>query len=512
MKKIREVIRMNESGELSQRQISKALNLSRPIVSQYIKDIISAGLTFNDIENMTDQALEEVISGKKQNSPRYYLLHSRFEKYSKELKKTGVTLSILWEEYKKENPDGYSYTQFCYHYQVWREASDVSMRMEHKAGDKTFVDFTGKKLTIIDRSTEETKEVEVLVAVLGASGLTYVEALESQRTEDWIKGNQNAFIYFGGVTSSIVPDCLKSAVTKSHKYEPDINPTYIDFARHYDTTILPARPYHPKDKALAENAVKIVYSWIFAKMRNEVFFSLADLNKRIRELLEEYNNKLMQRPKISRRQLFNDVEKSALKPLPAEPYEIKRYKKLKVQFNYHVYLSDDKHSYSVPYRYKSKTVEVFYTEKTVEIYENNLRIALHMRNRRPNGYSTLQDHMPPQHRYMTDWNPEKLLNWAGTIGEPVKELLSIILESKKHPEQTYKTCLGILNLSKKYSKQRLVKACKRAHYYASYTCKGVENILKNNMEDMDENESDMFAALPEHNNIRGKDYYSEVLQ
>jgi hypothetical protein len=349
------------------------------------------------------------------------------------------------------------------------------------------------------------------VALLGASSLTYVEACISQQTENWIKANENAFWYFGGVTSSIVPDCLKSAITKHHKYEPDINPGYLDFARHYGTTILPARPYHPKDKSLVENAVRIVYSWIFARMRNEVFFSLDDLNKAIREHLEAYNDRPMQRPQQSRRELFNETEKQALLPLPDSFYEIKHYKRLKVQFNYHVYLSEDKHSYSVPYRSRAKTVELFYTVKTVEIYENNVRIASHLRSSRANGYTTRNDHMPPEHKYMADWNPERLLSWAENIGEPAKEIIGIALSSKKHPEQSYKTCLGILNLSNKYPAARFLKACRRALYYGSHTCKGVENILKNNMEDIDD-EADLFSNLPDHENIRGSKYYTGWIQ
>jgi transposase len=385
------------------------------------------------------------------------------------------------------------------------------MHIEHKAGDKMYVDFTGKKMQITDRLTGEITDVEVFVALLGASSLTYVEACTSQKKENWIMTNENAFLYFGGVTAAIVPDCLKSAITKHHKYEPDINPEYLDFARHYGTTILPARPYHPKDKSLVENAVRIVYSWIFARIRNEVFFSIEDLNQAIREQLETYNNRPMQRPQQSRRELFNETEKQALLPLPGSRYEIKHYKRLKVQFNYHVYLSENKHSYSVPYRSRAKTVELFYTAKTVEIYENNVRIAAHLRSSRANGYTTQKDHMPPEHKYMADWNPERLLSWAENIGEPVKKIIDIVLSSKRHPEQSYKTCLGILSLSNKYPPARVVKACKRALYYGSHTCKGVENILKNNMEDIDD-EVDLFSTLPDHENIRGRKYYTGLVQ
>lgn len=508
MKKLREIIRLSEESGLSNRKISQALRISRPVVSQYITDIKSTNLRYAEIKEIPDDSLLEIISSnKKEKKEKYKKLVSRFDSYPGELKRTGVTLQLLWEEYKALEEDGYSYSQFCYHYQVWKASSEISMHMEHKAGEKMYVDFSGKKLHIIDRITGEIIPVEVFIAVLGASQLAYVEALENQEKENFIHGNENAFQYFGGVTRAIVPDCLKSAVIKADKYEPDINPEYLDFARHYNTVILPARPDHPKDKPLVENAVRIVYSWIFARMRNEEFFSLFDLNKRIRELLEEYNNKLMQRPKISRRTMFNDIEKDALRALPNGLYEIRHYKRLKVQFNYHVYLSEDRHSYSVPYRARGKYVDVFFSEKTVEIYENNTRIAIHARSYKINGYTTQKDHMPSNHQWISDWNPERFKKWALNIGSPVKDVIETVLLSKEHPEQAYKTCLGILNLSKKYSAPRLVKACERASRYGCCSYKAIQNILKNNMEGLNEDEPDLFDRLPDHENIRGINYY-----
>lgn len=508
MKKIREIIRLSQEAGLSHRQISQALNISRPVVSQYITDIRTVNLRYTDIKNMPDDKLLEVISrNKKEVKDKYKKLVSGFDTYPKELKRTGVTLQLLWEEYKAKEKDAYSYSQFCYHYQVWKESSEISMHIEHKAGDKMYVDFSGKKLYVTDRITGEKIPAEVFIAVLGASQLTYVEAAQNQKKENFIRCNENAFLYFGGATKAIVPDCLKSAVTKADKYEPDINPEYLDFARHYNTTILPARPKHPKDKSLAENAVRIVYSWIFARMRDEEFFSLSDLNKRIHQLLEDYNNKPMQRPEISRRDMFNETEKDALQKLPAGLYEIRHYKKLKVQFNYHIYLSDDKHNYSVPYRARGKHVDLFFSEKTVEIYENNTRIAIHVRSRKINGYTTQKDHMPPDHQWMSDWNPDRFLKWALNIGAPVKDVIETILLSQEYPEKTYKTCLGILNLSGKYSAPRLVKACERALRYECSSYKAIQNILKNNMEDIND-EAENSNVLPFHENIRGKDYYN----
>ncbi len=514
MKKIREIIRLHTECNMSIRQIAQSLTISRPVVTDYIQLIQRTGISYADISAMPDNELEHLVSsGNKKENQRYQRLSSQFEYFTRELKRTGVTLALLWEEYCAAEEAPYSYSQFCYHFQMYSETSELSMHIEHKAGDKMFVDFTGKKLTVTDRITGEIKPVEVFVAVLGASGYTYVEACLSQKKEDWIRVNENALRYFGGVSAAIVPDCLKSAITKTGRYEMDKNPEYTDFARHYDTTILPARPYSPKDKALAENAVKIVYTWIYARMRNEVFFTLNDLNKRIHNLLEAYNDKKMQRPSLSRRELFDTVEKEALRPLPQEYYEIKHFKRLKVQCNYHIYLSDDKHYYSVPYRYRGRKVDVFYTQKMVEVYENNIRIASHLRNHRPNGYTTEKDHMPHKHQYMAEWNPERFSSWAHSIGEPVQTLVDSILNSREHPEQAYKTCLGILNLSTQYSPHRLAKACARSLRYEIYTYKGVKNILENNMEEMEDYEYDNFCApLPEHENVRGSNYYKRSVQ
>jgi transposase len=508
MKKIREIIRLHEIARLSNRKIAKVLDISRPVVSQYLSDFKKTGLSYYDIESLTDDRLKECLNCNTRNrKPEYEKLSNEFNYLTIELKKPGVTLYLLWEEYLEKNPNGYSYSQFCYHFQVWRENSRITMHIEHKAGDKTFVDFAGKKLSITNMLNDEITDVEVFVAVLGASGLTYVEAAYSQKKEDWILLNENAFRYFGGVTNAIVPDCLKSGVTKGDKYEPDINPEYMDFSRHYDTVVLPARPNRPKDKALVENAVNIVYTWIYAELRNKIYYSLHELNKAIREKLEKYNNRLMQKLKVSRRELFEQIEKDALKPLPVQYYEFKTFQKGTVGFDYHIYLKEDKHYYSVPYRFRRKDAEIVYTYSTVEIYYNNTRIAFHKRVKIEQKYTTLPEHMPPNHRWMNDWNPDRLIRWGANIGPNSAKLISKILESKRHPEQGYKACLGVLNLEKKYSDFRLEKACARALYFQSYTCKFVRNTLINKLEEVQE-ELDLFAPpLPVHKNIRGKYYY-----
>jgi transposase len=505
MDKLREIIRLKEHAHLSERAISRALTVSRPIVKQYIHEVDRAGLDYAAIQNMDDDTLLEILQGGgKSQSKRYEVLRTQFDTLAKELKRPGVTLQRLWQEYRHTHPDGYSYSQFCFHFQLWRNSSELTMHMTHKAGDKMFVDFTGKKLAVVDRQTGEIKEVEVFVAVLGASQLTYVEAVPSQKKEDWIKVNRNTFHYFGGVPQAVVPDCLKSAVLSGNKYEPDINPEYADFARHYQTTILPARPRHPKDKALVEGAVKIVYAWIFAALRDRIFHSLEELNRAIGEELQKYNAKPMQKLKVSRQQLFDEIERDTLKPLPRQMYVIRHFKTLKAQFNYHVYLSEDKHYYSVPYRYRAKQLQVIYTDAVVELFSKGKRIAFHKRDRKPNGYSTAGEHMPSHHRFVSDWNPERLINWAKNIGEHVQIVVEHILARAQHPEQGYKTCLGILNLAKKFGKDRLNKACKRAVNFQHFSYKGIKNILDNRLEAC---QLDCFEQLPEHKNIRGNNYY-----
>ena len=506
MNKVREIIRLFEQCNLSQRSIARALYISRPVVNEYIRKIRASGLDYAATSKLDDDTLLKIIEGPgKVLSERYQVLRQKFEYFVKELKRTGVTLERLWQEYLDEHPEGYGYSRFCYHFQVWRNASELTMHMDHKAGDKAFIDFAGKHLQIVNRNTGEISDVEVFVSILGASQYTYAEAVATQQKHDWISANQNAFYYFGGVTRAVVPDCLKTAVSKANQYEPDINPEYEDFSRHFQTVILPARPARPKDKALVENAVKLVYSRIYAALRNRIFYSLKELNLAITEELRKHNSKPMQRLKTSRKQLFYETEKSALLPLPAAKYEFKSFKTLKAQFNYHVYLSDDNHYYSVPHRYRGSKVKLIYTHSVVEIFCKNRRIAFHKRDRRPGGYTTNPDHMPSHHKFVSEWNPQRFTHWARNTGEHVETVVTHVLESRKHPEQAYKVCMGILSLARKYDRQRLDKACKRAISFDLYTYKGIKNILEKKLE---EYQLDRFEPMPLHPNIRGNQYYS----
>lgn len=507
MEKLREILRLHEVLNLSQREISATLNISKTAVSEYLGEFEKAKLCYIDIQNLSDSDLIDKLGKKKRQSERYRTLESYFKYFIVELKKPGVTLYLLWQEYIVKHPDGYGNSQFCYHFQVWREVDKATMHLEHKAGDKCFADFSGQKLSIVDITTGEIKEVEVFIAILAASQKTYVEAVLSQESINWIKANENAFAKFGGVTQAIVPDNLKSAVTKPGKYEPDINFQYLSFAAHYNTVILPARSGKSKDKALVEGMVRIIYQRIFAPLRNRIFYSLYELNVAIFELTDKHNATPFQRLGISRNDLFLEIEASVLKPLPAQRYEFKKYAFLKVAFNYHIYLSEDIHYYSVPYRFISKKVKITYTEESVEIFYNNLRIAYHKRDRKKGGYTTTDNHMPPNHRYYASWSPERITNWADKVGPEVKKMIAEILAAKKHPEQAYRVCLGVISLEKKYGTTRVNDACARALNYGLCSYKSVKNILDNGLDRLKE-ESYQEMVLPIHENIRGKDYYN----
>ena len=380
------------------------------------------------------------------------------------------------------------------------------MRMEHKVGDKLYVDFAGERLTIVDKQTGEIQQVEIFVAILGASQLTYVEAVMSQQKEDFIGACENALHYYGGVPAAIVPDNLKSAVTKSSKYEPVLNESFADFAEHYSTTILPAMAYRPRDKALVENAVRIIYTRIYAKLNELVFFTLEELNSNILIALEEHNNLLLTGRNYSRRQQFEEVERSALEPLPPLRFELKKQVFVTVMKNGHVSLSADKHYYSVPYRFIGKKIKLMYSSHTVDVFYNYERIAQHKRLKSPYNYTTDKEHLASTHRFVSDWTPERFLKWAVDIHEDVHLYILKILNRKQHPEQAYKSCVGILGFAKKVGNDRLIKACQRALGYEMYNYKIIQRILEKGLDKETEEETE-HLEMPSHDNIRGEEYY-----
>jgi transposase len=412
---------------------------------------------------------------------------------------------ILWERYKEQYPDGVGRSQFNHYFHEWKSESKGTMRIEHKAGDKMYVDYAGDKLQIVDKQSGEVKMVEVFVAILGASQLTYIEASQSQQKEDFIASCEHALHFYGGVPLAIVPDNLKSAVSKSNKYEPVINETLSDFASHYGTTILPARVYKPRDKALVENAVRLMYQRVYTKLHKQVFYCLEDLNTAIWLAMENHNQALLSNKSYSRRQQFDEIEKQALLPLPALCYELKKQCYATVMKNGHVCLGGDKHYYSVPYKHIGKKVTLRYSSTLVEVYYQYDQIALHKRTKSAYQYTSEKEHMASTHRFVSEWSPEKFIQWSQNIPPDVHDYIVHILNNKQHPEQNYKSCLGILSFAKKVGNERLIKACKRALSYEIFNFKMIQKILERGLDAQEEESPE--TQMPSHDNIRGEQYY-----
>jgi len=404
-----------------------------------------------------------------------------------------------------QDSSGYCYSQFCYHYNVWKDQLEIHMHQEMKAGDKLFIDYCGNKLCITDKITGEKKEVEIFVGILGASQLIYVEATHFQKQEDVVRSTENCIHFYGGVPKAIVPDCMKTAVIKANKYEPELNAMFADFALHYDTVIFPTRPASPRDKSLVENAVRIVYQRIFAPLRDQIFYTIEELNTSIKKELVSLNDRNIQKLKVSRRELFEQIERHELGTLPNRKFTLRKITTATVQLNYHVYLTEDKRYYSVPYRLRGRKISLFYSDTAVEIIHKHESVAIHERIKNQ-GYSTNKDHMPSSHRFYADWNPERIESMAAIVGEFVKSLVLMIMERSKYPEQGFKSCIGIIQLAKKYGNDNVNKACRKAIVFQSLKYSFIKNILLNNQIEMEE-EQDLFPDFI-HENIRGSAYYS----
>ena len=510
MSKLRKVIRLYTQGK-SKSFISSYLSLSRNTVKKYLKRFTELKLSIDIIDEMDDVKLDELFVKYTLDkiSPELTALHSFFPYAEKQLKKVGVTKQLLWEEYKGRFPDGVQSTQFSVHFNKWLQHNTLKplMRMTHKAGDKLYVDYAGKTLDIVDRSTGEITEVQFFVAILGASQLTFAEASPSQKKDDFIKSVENSLHFYGGVPAAIVPDNLKSAVTKSNRYEPTINSTFLDFAEHYGTTILPARSYKPRDKSLVEGAVKILYTRIYTVLDGQTFFSLDELNQAIHIALKSHNRKYFSNRTYSRLTLFEEIEAHKLAMLPVKRFEVKEQVIATVMLNGHVLLGIDKHYYSVPFSYIKKKVKLLYSKSMVEVYYKHNRIAEHPRVKSRYSYSTDKEHLASTHKFISEWSPQRFIDWAKDIGSNTQKLIILILEKKQHPEQAYKSCMGVLSLAKKVGNKRLDKACERALGYEVYNYKMVQKILSKGLDSIDI-DIDQTKHTPPHNNIRGKDYYN----
>jgi transposase len=507
MIKLKQIFLLHQNGE-SYRNIARVVGISKNTVKKYIRTAQLKGNLISDLALKEDYELEKLFAEPALESRDRNLDILTFLPYmEKALKETGVDRWQLWGEYKSQYPDGYAYSQFCYYYRWWQSQKNASGHFEHLPGDKAFMDFTGKKLFIVDRDSGEVIAKEVYICLLGFSGLTYVEALHSQQKEEFIKATENSLHYFGGVPKALVPDNLKSAVTKADKYEAELNESFADFANHYNVAVAPARPAKPRDKPIVENMVRIIYTRIFAPLRNRIFFSLAELNAAIAELLELHNNQKLQKEPLSRREKFAQSEAHMLSPLPVARYHIKHYKKATVMKNCHIQL--EKHYYSVPYRYIGKQVNAVYTISEVHIFLDQQRVAVHPRGLKEFGYTTLADHLSSSHRFVSDWTPEKFINWAERISPDVKAYICYILEQKMYPELAYKSCVGILSMEKKVGAQRLIRAVQRATYYQIYNYKAIKKIIDGGLDILFDQEqaAPVQTSLPFHNNIRGKDHY-----
>lgn len=508
MRKIREVLRLKYELNRSNREIGLSCGIGSSTVGDYIQRVRNAGLSWPLPGELSDTALEQLLYPPPTpcNSVR---LFPDFHEVHKELQsRKNVTLNLLWQEYKEQHPDGYQYSWYCQNYRDWAARLDVVMRHEHRAGEKMFVDYAGQTVPVIDQETGEIHKAQIFVAVLGASNYTFAEATSSQQVEDWIGSHVRAFSFFGGCTEAIVPDNLKSGISKVCRYEPDINPTYHDLANHYQTVVLPARVRKPRDKAKVEAGVLLVERWILARLRRHTFFSLAELNKVIGELLAVLNSKPFKKLPGSRQSRFAELDQPALKPLPAAPYEVAYWKKAMVHLDYHVEVEG--HYYSVPYTLAKKQLEIRYTRTTVECLYRNQRVASHLRNLVRGRHTTIKEHMPPKHQKYSEWNPERFIRWAEKIGPQTKVLTETLLVQRAHPQQAYRTLLGILRLGKVYGEQRLEAACGRALHINALSYRSIESILKTGLDQKPLRKPENNTPI-QHGNIRGANYYDSTI-
>jgi transposase len=505
MRKIKEVLRLKWECGLSNRQIAQSCALARPTVTEYLCRAAAAGLSWPLPPELDEGAVERLLFPPRSSVPTERRPVPDWAEVHCELKRKGVTLFLLWQEYKAVHPQGYHYSWFCQQYQGWAAKVDLVLRQEHRVGEKLFVDYAGQTVPIQDPVRGEVRTAQIFVAVLGASSYTYAEATWTQSLPDWIGAHVRAFIAFGGVPELLVPDNVKSGVTQAHRYEPDLNPTYQEMAAHYGVAVLPARVRKPRDKAKVESGVLVVERWILARLRHHTFFSLAELNTAIRSLLTALNSRPFKKLPGSRQQLFDTLERPALKPLPAVPYEYAEWKKARVNIDYHVEVAG--HYYSVPYQLVKQQVEVRLTAHCVECFYKGQRVSSHRRSTQKGRHTTLPAHMPKAHQRYLEWTPERLVRWAQQTGPATAQVVATILASRPHPQQGFRSCLGIMRLGKTYGTERLEAACQRALILDACAYRSIESILKHGLDRHPLAPHRVSPPLPSHPNIRGPEYY-----
>lgn len=505
MRKIREIARLYLLLRLSGRAIAKSCNISPSTAQDYIGRLKIAELSWPLPPELDDDgALDRLLFRDATPAAVRARPLPDFAQVCAELRRPHVTKMLLWQEYREGQPEGVGYSQFCDHYARWLKGVSVVMRQEHRAGEKMFVDFSGDGLEVVSAETGEVITAKLFVAVLGASNLTYVEAVLSENLVTWIGCHVGALKFFKGVPEIVVPDNLKAGVTHAHRYEPELNLTYADLASHYGFAVIPARPRKPRDKAKVEQGVLLAERWILAALRNHRFSTLDAVNDAIEPLLMRLNDRPMRKLGRSRRQLFEAIERTALRPLPEVPYVIATFASATVNLDYHVEF--ERHYYSAPYRLAHQRVDIRATAMTVEIVHRNQRIASHLRSYQAFGYTTLKEHMPRSHQAHAEWTPSRIISWAATIGPSAAQLAEEILRRRPHPEQGYRSCLGLIRLTKTYENERVEAACRRALRVGTYSQKSVQSILQSGLDREVEPPSEQLE-LPGHGNVRGPGYY-----
>jgi transposase len=506
MRKIRDVLRLRLADHLSLRQVSLSLAIPHTTVADYVRRARDAGIVSWPLseELSNDDALEVRLFGSQLSAPKVRP-EPNFAMMKKELAKKGMTLMLLWVEYREEHSSGYEYSQFCQLYRTWRKKLDVTMRQDHKAGEQMFVDFPGLTIPIYDaRDLTLSFRAELFVAVLGASNYLYAEALRSQELVHWCHAHENAFAFFGGCPAICVPDNLRSGVTKPHRYEAEPNATYQEMAEHYGVVIIPARPYKPRDKAKVEAGVQIAERWIIMRLRKERFTSLAALNERVGELVELINARPFKKLEGSRASVFQEIDQPALRPLPTTRYDFATWSKAKVSLDYHLQI--DRNFYSVPYHLVGSILDVRRSANVVEIFAKNRRVASHKRSYAKGVAVTEPAHMPSSHRRHAQWTPSRILHWAQKTGPSTAAFIEALMASRPHPEQGFRSALGVLRLAKRYGPERLELACARSLAIHSLSYKSVFSILQHGLEQRPLVDVPL-RANPTHSNIRGANYY-----
>ena len=504
MRKVREVLRLKHVVGLSYRKISEATGVGKTQVAEYARRAEAAGIRWPVPEGIDDVELERRLFPVADEGDRVRPAID-WPAIQNELRRRGVTLLLLWQEYLAEQPAGYSYTRFCELHKIWRRTVSATMRQTHLAGERLFVDWAGDTIGVIDPATGEEHRARIFVAALGASNYTYAEARWTETLPDWTGAHVNMFAAIGGVPQALVPDNLKVGITKPSRYEPGINRTYQDLADHYDCVVLPTRIVKPRDKAKVEVAVQIVERFVLAKLRNRTFFSLAELNTAIRDCVTEINAKIMRRVGKSRAELLETLDRPALKGLPSEPYAWAAWKRARVARDYHIDIDD--HFYSVPSKLIREIVEARITAGTVEIFHKGQRIASHPFSPLRNRHTTTNEHMPSAHRRYAEWTPARMMEEAASIGPATIALFEAIMKAKPHPEQGFRSCMGVLSLVKSYGPARVEAACRRGNDVGATTYGSIASILKHGLDKAYAQEATPDAPPLRHGNIRGSDYY-----